>query len=153
MFVEIVGRSVKTPHNIVEKAATFFVQYLLTKRLSETINLTIEFERFSKGCNDYAYCDYTGDNHRPKDFVITIDKTLSKRETLMALAHECVHLRQYATGELKDIFRPVRMIKWRGVKFIDGELDYWDQEWEWEAYGREKGLYIKFMASLKDEPV
>lgn len=62
-----------------------------------------------------------------------------------------VHLKQYAKGELKDIFRPARMVKWLGEKYDSDNMDYWEQPWEIEAYGREKGLFIKFMGILKED--
>ena len=119
------------------------------KKLAENVNLTVNFQKFEIGSRDYAYCDWIDDNHRSRVFVITIDRTLSKRETLLALAHEMVHLKQYAKGELKDIFRPVRMTKWLGESFPENSVDYWDSPWEWEAYGRERGLYIKYMSKRK----
>lgn len=151
MIVEIVGRSVKTPNYVVKKAANFFGDYLLGSRLSQRVSLTIGFEKFKKGCNDYAYCDWSDDNHRARDFIITIDKTLSKRETLLALAHEMVHLKQYAKGEMKDLFRPVRMTRFLGKNYDPDNMDYWELPYEIEAYGREKGLYIKFMSYMKEE--
>jgi len=61
-----------------------------------------------------------------------------------------VHLKQYAKGELKDYIKPARMIGWMGEKYLMEELDYWEQPWEIEAYGREKGLYFKFMQHWRD---
>ena len=54
-----------------------------------------------------------------------------------------VHVKQYAKGELKDFIR-VNRIKWMGKIYDESKLDYWEQPWEIEAHGREKGLYYKF---------
>ena len=151
MFIDINGTSVKTPRFLVKKAAKFYGEYLMGKKLAENVNLTIEFKRFDDNSRDYAYCDWIDDNHRSRVFVITIDRNLSKKETFLALAHEMVHLKQYAKGELKDIFRPCRMTKWQGKRYLMDDIDYWECPCEWEAYGREKGLYIKFMALIKSE--
>ena len=142
MFIDINGTSVKTPRFLVKKAAKFYGEYLMGKKLAENVNLTIEFQRFDNDSRDYAYCDWVDDNHRSRVFVITIDRNLSKKETFLALAHEMVHLKQYAKGELKDIFRPVRMTKWMGQKYVTEELDYWEQPWEIEAHGRAIGLVV-----------
>jgi hypothetical protein len=150
MFIDIKGTSVKTPRFLVKKAAKFYGEYLMGKKLAENVNLTIDFEKFEPSCKEYAYCDWVDDNHRSRVFVITINRNLSKKETLLALAHEMVHVKQYAKGELKDIFRPVKMTKWMGESFPENSVDYWDSPWEWEAFGREKGLYIKFLAHLKE---
>lgn len=152
MFIDISGRSVKTSNYVVRKAATFYGEYLLGKKLAENVNLTIVFEKREEMDDDYASCDWVDGNHRSRVFIITIDRTLNKKETILALAHEMVHLKQYAKGELKDIFRPARMTKWQGKNFPMDTTDYWDCPWEWEAYGREKGLYLKFMAHIKEFP-
>lgn len=152
MFIKIVGkpkRNLEIP--MIKKAALFFGEYLMGKRLANNINLVIEFKKFGKNNNDYAYCDWTYDNHRSRDFTVTIHSNLSKQDTIAALAHEMVHVKQYAKGEMKDIFHPVKMVKWQGVKYDADELDYWDQPWEIEAYGREKGLCYKFMHHLREE--
>lgn len=60
------------------------------------------------------------------------------RYKLMTLAHECVHLKQYAMGEIDE-----NMNTWKGTR-VPKSTDYWDSPWEIEAYGREKGLYIRF---------
>jgi len=152
MFIKIVGKPKKDLSNyIVKKAARFYGEYLLGKKLANNIDLTIEFISFDRGSNEYAFCDWTDDNHKARDFLITIDSKLPKKEILLALAHEMVHLKQYAKGELKDIFRPARMVKWLGEKYDSDNMDYWEQPWEIEAYGREKGLFIKFMGILKED--
>jgi hypothetical protein len=149
MFIDIHGRSVKTPRFLVKKAAKFYGEYLMGKKLAENVNLTIDFQRFDDGSRDYAYCDWVDDNHRSRVFIITIDRSLSKKETLLALAHEMVHLKQYAKGELKDIFRPKRMTKWMGEMYDPKQSDYWSDPWEREARGMEMELYIKFLGYLK----
>jgi len=61
-----------------------------------------------------------------------------------------VHLKQYAKGELKDYAR-VKSIKWKGQVYDEDRIDYWDHPWEIEAYGRERGLYIRFYGLSKNE--
>ena len=68
--------------------------------------------------------------------------------SLIALAHEMIHVKQYARGELKDYLR-VNKSKWKGEIIDPQEVDYWDQPWEIEAHGREKELYYKFMNHLR----
>lgn len=150
MLIHTIGKPSHVPISIIKKAANFYGKYLLGSKLFNNIDLTIEFEKFEKNNYDYAYCDWTDDNHCTREFTITIDSKLNKKETLLALAHEMVHLKQYAKGEMKDIFRPAKMTKWLGEKYLTDEIDYWEQPWEIEAYGREKGLYFKFLAYLKD---
>jgi hypothetical protein len=63
------------------------------------------------------------------------------------LAHELVHAKQYVLKELS--YREVGMV-WKGIPtgYIIGKdmdwLEYYDLEWEIEAYGREEGLMVMF---------
>lgn len=150
MILEITGKPKHVSLPIVRKAAKFYGEYLLGK-LHKNIYLSINFEQFERGNNDYAYCDWVDNNIHAREFEITIHNKLSKKETLLALAHEMVHLKQYARGELKDIFRPVRMVRWMGENIDPEATDYWELPFEIEAFGRERGLYIKFMNILRIE--
>lgn len=147
MFIDIKGKSVKTPRFLIKKAAIFFGEYLLGKKLAENVNLFIEFDRHDDMDGDYAYCDMIDEN--PRWFVVTIDRTLSKKDTFLALAHEMVHVKQYAKGQMKDLSRPAKTVRWLGEKYNSDEIDYWSSPWEREARGMEMELYIKFLHSLK----
>lgn len=152
MLIETIGRPRHTPIKIVKKAAIFYGDHLLrdNKKLLNNIKVTLLFKKFDNNDYDYAYCDWEFDNHRSRDFIITIDSKLNKKETLLALAHEMVHVKQYAKGEMKDYFRPARMVKWMGEMIDPESVDYWELPYEIEAYGREKGLYFKFITYGKD---
>jgi hypothetical protein len=150
MRIKTIGRPSHVSLGIVKKAAYFYGKYLIGGgKLFNNIRLTVQFEHFNKNDGDYAYCDWTDNNDSCREFLIGIDHALSKKETLLALAHEMVHLKQYAKGEMKDIWRPVRMVKWQGERYLHEEMDYWECPWEIEAYGREKGLYFKFLTYLQ----
>ena len=63
----------------------------------------------------------------------------------IALAHEMVHLKQLATGELKDKKLKAKYIRvWRGEIYED-DISYWDHPWEFEAYGLQDSLVAKFL--------
>lgn len=152
MYVKVVGKPARDMSNtMVKKATQFFGDYLMGKRLSDKVYVRIEFKKFKKHSNEYAYVDWIDDNHCPREYIITIANDLSMKETLLALAHEMVHVKQYAKGELKDIFRPVRSVRWMGEHYNVENEDYWELPFEIEAYGREKGLYVKFMDKLRND--
>lgn len=62
---------------------------------------------------------------------------------MMTLAHEMVHVKQFAMGELEE-----NMNVWKGKRF-SGKTDYWDTPWEIEAHGREYGLWSRFAEKYK----
>jgi hypothetical protein len=104
----------------------------------------LEFNDSELSEHVYGYCDWNDDNHKARDFTITLNPNLGKRNTLLVLAHEMVHVKQYARGELKDFVR-LNRVKWKGKIYNDRVIDYWELPWEIEAHGREKGLYYKFL--------
>ena len=148
MYLITSGRPSRLPMKLCKQAVKFYGHQLLSENLYHKLTVTIAFEKFNPKINEYAYCEWEFDNHRSKDYVITIDKNLSKRNMLIALAHEMIHVKQYARGELKDYLR-VNKSKWNGEIIDPQEVDYWDQPWEIEAHGREKELYYQFMNNLR----
>jgi hypothetical protein len=74
---------------------------------------------------------------------------------IKVLAHEMVHVKQYAKNELgKDLAlarggKGLRIVtRWQGKYWTPNtkEDEYWDAPWEIEAYGREVGLHHKWVA-------
>jgi hypothetical protein len=152
MLLRTAGKPNKVPMKLCKDAAKWFARRLLGERLYHNVEVKLVFNSKELGSNIYGYCDWNDDNHKARDFTITIDPNLGKRNMLLVIAHEMVHVKQYAKGELKDFVR-VSKVKWQGKVYDDNEIDYWEQPWEIEAHGREKGLYYKFLNSLKAKKV
>lgn len=152
MILSIKNDPVKIQKSTVRKAAFFFSNSLLSTRLNNKINLKIIFIKdFYKLSKCLGTCTWLDNNDRPKRFEIELDANLSAKETLRALAHEMVHLKQYATGQMKDMYSN-QSTKWEGKihKYVSEQTnDYWTYPWEIEAYGREVGLYVMFKKHLK----
>jgi len=149
MLLTTVGRPKKVPLSICKDAVRWYGQKLLGPRLFNNVEILLEFDDSDLGNEVYGFCDWNDDNHRARDFTITVDPNLGKRNTLIVLAHEMVHVKQYAKGEMKDYLRAKR-VKWRGKVYDDNQMSYWDYPWEIEAHGREKGLYYRFINSMKE---
>jgi hypothetical protein len=68
------------------------------------------------------------------------------RETV---AHEMVHVKQYARREITDyvhsngVASKAKYWKWKD-RMVSDATDYWDLPWEIEANGRECGLFIRW---------
>lgn len=143
MLLKTSGKPKKVPIKLCKEAIKWYGKHLLGNRLYHNIEITIEFDDSDLNKNVYGYCDWNDTNDRARDFTITINPNLGKRNMLLVLAHEMVHVKQYAKGELKDFVR-VKRVKWKGKVYNEENLDYWECPWEIEAHGREKGLYFKF---------
>lgn len=57
---------------------------------------------------------------------------------LKNLAHEMVHVKQFARGELD-----FGLTRWKSNKYCDN-IEYWDQPWEKEARRLQQGLVNEF---------
>jgi hypothetical protein len=71
---------------------------------------------------------------------------MTKKPMLVALAHECVHVRQYARMELRQLADG--KMRWKGVDYDESAMstdDYWLLPWECEARGLELGLYYHYL--------
>lgn len=78
------------------------------------------------------------------DFEIEVNQDLNFEHLMITLAHEMVHVKQYATKELKSKFvRGKPVDTWRGVKYRN--LEYHNQPWEVEATTKEQELYCDFL--------
>lgn len=57
---------------------------------------------------------------------------------LSTLAHEMVHVKQFAKGELDPA-----LSRWKSNKYCD-KIEYWDQPWEKEARRLQHKLVLEF---------
>lgn len=96
-----------------------------------------------------AYCSHDANL---RFFTIDLRSKDGDDDIFKSLAHEMVHLKQYATKELSDIVVVENDVVadtafWHGevYKFKPKEDPYFDSPWEIEAYGREVGLYRRWL--------
>lgn len=121
-------------------AAKFFGRSLLSKQMYKYIHLDIEL--VSK-INDLGNCciTYYNDWYKAREFEIQLRKKRSLKNTLITLAHEMVHVKQFAKGELND-----DQNKWKG-EFVDSDnISYFELPWEIEATSLEHILYTMYLS-------
>jgi hypothetical protein len=140
LIVTLQGIRNARTRNIMSKACEFYLDLLMDKRLSRNISLHIHVKKKLDGDAD-GFCSVEDTNAagRPREFLIELNKHRTTKAMLMTLAHELVHVKQFAKGELNESINA-----WSGKRISD-KVDYWDQPWEIEAHGREKGLYVRFV--------
>ena len=100
-----------------------------------------------KDLDAYGYCCHLDTEGKARNFEIELKEDKCVNDLLSTLAHEMVHLKQYATGHLKDIANSPK-IKWgkRVYESIVPETlkSYYATPWEKEACAKEKKLFGKF---------
>lgn len=149
MEITVKGFSKKTAAELT-LAARFYADLLLDPRVVR--NIVLEIER-DKNSTDLGSCVNEDDTRNPRWFTINIRGARGDADPVQTLAHEMVHLKQYAKNELKSGFKvPSRggmkmKSKWKGEiwKPKGKEHEYFDSPWEIEAYGKEVGLYHRWV--------
>lgn len=132
------------------EAAEFFAAQLMDPRMVR--NLTLDIEVRSKLDIEGECVDEDGTKN-PRWFTIGLKKQ-DINEMIKVLGHEMVHVKQHAKNELATGHAVAARgglkiySKWMGeIWKPKGKEDaYFDAPWEIEAYGREVGLYHKWVA-------
>jgi hypothetical protein len=135
--------STRKTQKIVKDLTRFCAEMLMSKRMVDSLLIRVEFIKDLDNQYD-GDCEYIDDEARPKEFLIRVNDALKLSKKLRTICHEMVHVKQYATGEMKYMSRPARFTKFQGMLYPD-ELEYWDSPWEIEAFGREPGLYTRWI--------
>lgn len=139
MHITIDGANPHISDLEIIKAVEFYADYLLTDREYHEMDIYVNFEKgLRKNIGDAECCNET-DAGPAREFTISLDDSMGKRRTLIALAHEMVHVKQYARGEMRYI-KSRRQVKFN-KQYYNNDYFYFERPWEIEAFGRELGLY------------
>ena len=129
---------------LVSRATWWYVEKLMGKRLMGGLEIDINLRKnliTKEDCEGTA--TWEDESSRPKEFTIELDVTYSIRDALITLAHEMVHVKQWAKGEMYEYVKP-GLVRFHKTKFDIDNIDYWDYPWEVEAFGKQLGLFIRF---------
>ena len=127
----------------IKRAALFYAGELLTPKMRENVFIKIKFNSKIDAFG-YASVEDYNDSGKPRDFLIELYPHLSAYDILKTLAHEMVHVKQYAYSEMNEEGN-----RWKGNRVDLSTIDYWTEPWEIEAHGMEPGLFTKFAIKEK----
>lgn len=133
--IRVAGASRKK-NRLVKDAARWMMGYYLGNRLSSNIFLEINIIKDLKDTNIYGSVLWSDSNIRPREFDMELCYYINDRTLFRILAHEIVHVKQYATGDLKDLTVKVNYCKWKNDLILAegrGSGSYFDLPWEKEA--------------------
>ena len=111
MNIELVKVRRKKNRLLITEAIELFAFTLLHPRTVEVLDIIVEMKDL--GHAD-GYCGWEDSNINPRSFTIELDKKLAGSELIKTIAHEMVHLKQFAKGELKERFKPTYCHIWHG---------------------------------------
>ena len=144
MFVTIKGGS-KRQKELAESMVVFCQKKLMPKMYNLEINMHIKEFGKDENCG-YAWPADDAHVSRPREFNIEVNRNQKLRQMLETIAHEMVHVKQFARGELYESTNK-KAHRWQGIWMSNRSKnvkDYWDNPWEIEAFGRQLGLFIRW---------
>lgn len=135
---------------LLKEAAEFFADQLMDPRTVR--NLVLDIEVYNNLDVEGECVDEDGFRN-PRWFTIGLKGGQDINDMIKTLGHEMVHVKQHAKNELQTGHAVAARgglkiySKWMGEvwKAKRKEDDYFDSPWEIEAYGREVGLFAKWM--------
>ena len=162
MKIKVYTRNIDTRLKIALYAMTEFAMSRLvpSNRLRKNISIDVHLKHHAEG-GEAMMSEYTNPR-RPREFKVIVDhhraeyddygrkrtETEWGHNILKTLAHELVHVKQYVMGELKCTTHG--MVYKRTTYSPDNIFDYFETPYEIEAYGREVGLLVSFLAKWKE---
>lgn len=150
MDINIRGKTKSMCKAEIKFATAFFARYVMGERLASNIDFDIVFENQGKMAE--GHCFPLDSDRKPRMFEIGVNPNLRRYKMLQCIAHEIVHAKQYARGELSH---EMITAKWKGktYKVTNSFEDYLNWPWEIEAYGRDRSLYLFYTIMLKSEKI
>ena len=147
MEINVYGASDKLENYAISAVEFVMTKFFDTDDLKKYISVDVDFTNLDVE----GHCIDAGDG----EFSIEIKKDLPMREKMIVLMHELVHMKQHIAGELefggiiigKDGLK-CKTTTWMGAEFDEEGTDYFDRPWEIEAFGRQLGLFIRWVEDI-----
>ena len=147
MEINVYGASNKLESYAISAVEFAMAKFFDVKDLNKYISVDVDFTDLDVE----GHCIDAGDG----EFSIEIKKDLPMREKMIVLMHELVHMKQHIAGELefggiiigKDGLK-CKTTTWMGAECDEEGTDYFDRPWEIEAFGRQLGLFIRWVESI-----
>lgn len=146
LTVHIHGKCGGRLKKIVTMATEYYLSLMMPKHQLDrlVIDLHMKTKRSMKGDEGTCLVTESTRANKPFMFEVEINRDNNTKTILYSLAHELVHVKQFALGELDE-----NQTRWQGRRVDTDKVDYWDLPWEIDAYGRERGLYVRFIDKYK----
>lgn len=127
--------------DMIEACITLFIRELKLER-SKTRLFVFSKTNFEKETGAagmvYPYAKYL--------ITMDLDSRLGLDKLIHTLAHEMVHVKQIAKGQL---LQDGKKIFWKGKKFYPKRMSYYNHPWEIDAWRHEKVLASRIWHTLE----
>lgn len=139
MIIKVAGCKDHKLRKEIRRAAHFFSQALLSHQMLPYVEVEIVV---SPSMADFGSCVATHYNkwYKARYFEIELRKSRSIRTIITTLAHEMVHMKQFAKGELA-----IDTDRWHKDYIDTDKVPYTELPWEKEARSMERTLYKAYV--------
>jgi len=129
------------PKRLREKGVFEAIDWVMVELdLPENLHVSIEWKTFDDGTHGEVWEEGYFEEDDEIWFTIHLHRSLGKDNTIRAVFHEMVHIKQYTSGRLRHT---PKTSYWVG-KEIPPTTPYSQKPWEIEAYEQEVLLLKKF---------
>lgn len=147
MKLRIYGQNKKVPREELRLATKIMLAHLLSRQMLRNITIYIRQKQNLRlsGLGVYAFVYSRDKRYPPRSFTIWLDTKPGKRTQLRTLAHELTHIKQYATGECRNLKNG--LVRWRD-RHCKESVSFF-APWEIDATGYENALYEAYRTSIQ----
>lgn len=127
---------------MLREAVTFFLKELLPNHIFNKIRVGVDVNpRLTQwGFCSAKYPRTSSKIARPTNFLIEVrPHGWITEDLLKTIGHECVHVKQYATGEMSEV--NYETTRWKSRHVNTDDTPYEKHPWEIEAAGNEELLW------------
>jgi len=153
MFVDQRGSNETITRAEVEYALDWYLKRLLGPWLAARCYVRLIHREFDAKNDKATAKAYFINNKDPRRFLIELSTKLKKAPVLRALAHEAVHVKQFAQGQLWDAKGSEGLVCWKKRTVREKDYNYRQRPWEKEAYRVERLLYAAYKRHKEKEKI
>jgi hypothetical protein len=146
MKIRLLGTS-KVSGSELRYATRFMSDLIMSRQLTKNLDITIKL--MDDNFRLLGMCEWLDNNIAPRKFKIHLNNSVGRRTLLLTLAHELIHVKQYARNELMDTFKGPTNVKWKREYINEDKIYEKDLPWEVEARGREEGIYERYKMHIE----
>tara|TARA_B100001939_G_C16910325_1_gene604270 strand:- start:874 stop:1383 length:510 start_codon:yes stop_codon:yes gene_type:complete len=137
--------------DVITEAVNSALDVLVSKRMKKTLSFEIEIKKdMFKERNVWGDMDVEDDEKSPKFYNITLNYSgvESFAKMLETLAHELVHVEQFATRRLRNLAKPFT-VAYEKNHYNTLKMPYYQRPWEIEAHELENSVYNYMIKSSR----
>ena len=154
MTINVSG-SGKRKRELVVEAAYFYKQLLMPRMRKLHLDINLSPSLFEKN-GDLGDCVWEDKHRYAREFTINLDSKDSVK-MIQTLAHEMVHVKQWARGEMYDVYHDddgsPQKTQWKSKAVSLSKVHYHDWPWEKQAWKLEEKLYEQWEVHLKTKTI